>query len=245
MFATLNFIVKYLILHLLRYFPYMGKIHMFEFKGKPFKVLECNDFPGCPNPSIFTFQDEASVREKFWNIKPKEVVLDVGAAFGSYTLTACALGGIVYPFEPRRDVYKALVENLKINGFLGKTAFPLNVALWDEEATISEKSYAPHSKVEEFFTATTMDKVVEELKIKVNWVKIDVDGAELNVIKGGTKTIAKFKPKMLIECHQFIRNFVPEVEGLLRSLYEGYRFVEEPYHAVVHVFAAPMEGEKR
>jgi hypothetical protein len=59
--------------------------------------------------------------------------------------------------------------------------------------------------------ARPLDYVVNELGLKrVDWVKIDVEGAELHVLRGFKDSIVKFKPKIIIEVKEFNRKEVFE-----------------------------------
>jgi len=61
-----------------------------------------------------------------------------------------------------------------------------------------------------------LDSVVEKLRLKrVNAIKIDVEGAEIQVLKGAVKTITRFKPFIVIEVRDSnIIEFVRIMEGL-------------------------------
>lgn len=73
-----------------------------QFKGKEFKFC-CYDGPAADfHPSWWSHVDEAEVRERDWNIQKGDLVLDIGAAYGSYTLTALALGAShVWAWSPQ------------------------------------------------------------------------------------------------------------------------------------------------
>jgi FkbM family methyltransferase len=48
----------------------------------------------------------------------------------------------------------------------------------------------------------SIDFIVEKLRLKrVDLIKIDIEGEEYNALKGATKTIKRFKPKIIIEIH--------------------------------------------
>jgi len=62
----------------------------------------------------------------------------------------------------------------------------------------------------------TLDNVVDTYKInKINWIKIDVEGAEEKAIIGGLKSISKFKTNMIIECHNFLD---PQISNRVKQL---------------------------
>jgi hypothetical protein len=76
------------------------------------------------------------------------------------------------------------------------------------------------------------------LKMKV-WMKLDVEGAEVHVLQGAKETIKRYRPKLLIENHLFVkRTLEQDVRDLLLSW--DYREVAtHPYHSVSHSFYEP------
>jgi hypothetical protein len=71
---------------------------------------------------------------------------------------------------------------------------------------------------------------------RVDWIKIDVEGAELGVLRGGERTLKRYKPNLLVELHEFHRADISlEVWSYLSAL--GYS-CDGPYKhcAVSHAF---------
>jgi FkbM family methyltransferase len=211
-----------------------------SFKGKSF-IVSRGDIH--PEYSYYTFeQEEHNFRDKYWNIKEGDVVFDAGASYGSYTLTAGAMGAYVYSFEPEPTVFCDLVKNITLNGWQGK-CYPFNEGLYSEETNINMKSYAPHwpdLAISQDYHMTTLDKFMQDYNIcKLDWMKIDVEGVEENVITGGINSIRKYKPKMIIECHNFLNPKISEnVKELLLSLGD-YEFEEIPRDTCLMLYASP------
>lgn len=95
----------------------------FDFKGAKYKVasLELGDHPSFHG---FNF-DEISIRDQLWDIKSGDYVLDVGACYGSYTLTALAAGASkVYAWSPQSHGLlsdkEVLEQSLILNGWEDK-----------------------------------------------------------------------------------------------------------------------------
>lgn len=116
----------------------MTEVTEFTHKGKPFKVV-CShqNFPY--HPSHWSFCDEVETREAWWDIEPGDVVLDVGADFGSYTLSALACGAAKVlawspPFKLPQEPHEAqtLRLSLKANGWSDR-AYVLEHGLWSSE----------------------------------------------------------------------------------------------------------------
>ncbi|MFW9887136.1 MAG: FkbM family methyltransferase [Candidatus Thorarchaeota archaeon] len=149
-------------------------------------------------------------------IKQKNTIFDVGAWVGPASfLFSYLVGdeGEVHSFEPAPEVYSGLVANLELNSMNNVSAYKLAVSdsntdnlqfyRKDKEtagATINPEVYANHPQT---FSArsVTIDKFVEQHGLAPDGLKIDVEGAELRVLRGAKKVIAKLKPWLLIEFH--------------------------------------------
>ncbi|MEM1671529.1 MAG: FkbM family methyltransferase [Archaeoglobaceae archaeon] len=71
---------------------------------------------------------------------------------------------------------------------------------------------------------TTIDKFVEETNIeKVDFIKIDTEGYEREIIKGAKETIRKFKPKMAISAYH-LPDDKEKIPELILSIRDDYRF---------------------
>lgn len=162
-----------------------------------------------PEYSIFTFEsEERDFRDKYWQIKDRDIVFDVGCSYGTYALSACSAGATVYAFEPEPTVFKDTVVNVGVNGWENK-CFVYNFGLWSsEETSIDMKGYAPHwpaQTITENYKMKTLDQIVAEKNLsKIDWIKIDTEGAEEQVVNGGKNSIKKFQPRLIIECHTFL-----------------------------------------
>lgn len=144
--------------------------------------------------------------------KEGEVVVDVGAHIGRYTLRASRLvgdKGKVIAVEAEPSNFAALLYNLKLNE--ANNVIPLDLAAWDCETTLElyiETSSTTHSLVRPRaksieVKARPLDNVLEELGVeKVDWLKIDVEGAEVEVLRGLEKTLSQNPNlKLLVEIH--------------------------------------------
>lgn len=181
--------------------------------------------------------DEGSVRDRHWHFNPGDVVIDIGAAFGSYTLTALSQGAKVTAFEP--VLFRDLVNNIKINNWKCNV---INKGLWSEDGFIktlvgiSELPTFIKEKADPCWPVITLDSSVVMLEDKIDMIKIDVEAAELEVLKGGVECIKKYKPQFLIENHDFMDS---ELAGKVKEFLEKLGYKEEcktPYNSVSHSF---------
>lgn len=139
-----------------------------------------------------------------------EVFIDVGAHVGKYTLQVARIvgdEGLVIALEPHPGNYRALLTGIQLNGFRNIVTF--KVAAWNRncklrlfihEAAVyhSAKTDAGLGYVE--VEARTIDEVIADLSVKqVDWIKIDAEDAEMEVLQGLKKTLAKYAPRLILE----------------------------------------------
>lgn len=124
-----------------------------------------------------------------WSEAPTFV--DCGAAYGSYTLPALAKGAEVIAFEPHPEYMKALQRNTSVNAFVCQLA---QCGLFNEEKILD------WDEVKQMVLAPLDSFPVT----KIDWIKIDTEGAELKVLEGGINTLKRTKPNFIIEIHDFL-----------------------------------------
>lgn len=188
-----------------------------------------------------SMQDEVEVRERHWLLHPNEVVVDVGAGFGSYTLTAACQGAKVLAFEPVKHERKLLLEAVALNQRWGSWGAVLveHRALYDTsgcypEALLKQIHPCPPELLNPA-NFTTLDHWVGRLDpgLKVSAIKIDTEGGELGILRGAVRTLA-WHPKLVIEDHSSIYEWCRQTDyaGQIRKLLSdlGYEILEVPYH---------------
>jgi FkbM family methyltransferase len=199
-----------------------------DFKGNKFIISKGSTHP---EYSIFTFTgEEVDFKNKYWDIKPDDIVFDVGSSYGTYALTATAMGAKVFCFEPESTVYCDLVNNIKLNNW-EQQCIAHNLALWSCSSTVDMKDYAPHWPVQtitSLYPTDTLDNIVNKNNLTtVNWIKIDVEGSEEQVLLGAQETITKFSPNMIIECHNFLDNQISNrIKEMILSYNSSYNIEE-------------------
>jgi FkbM family methyltransferase len=176
-------------------------------------------------------------------LRPRSVFIDVGAHIGRYFFPIAKLvgeNGLVIAIEPDPPAFKSLLMGVKLNNL--RNVLVLNIALGDGEdrAILCQKLVTATSSIAEFdkcrrfveVPLKRLDSVVEELRLKrVDAIKIDVEGAEIQVLKGAVNTITRFKPFIVIEVRNSnINEFVRIIESL------GYSCKELVKSAIDRVF---------
>ncbi len=181
--------------------------------------------------SMFTHEED--ILEQF---SPKEggIFVDVGAAFGFYTIVGSRKvtnTGKVISIEPHPDIFDMLNRNIKFNQLTNVVTLnyavsskKTKVKLYSSYSILPERDRKGSKKFVEV-DANTLDNLLQQNGINaedVNWVKIDVEGAELEVLRGATNVLSKSKNiALLIEVHGH-ENYEP-----LLKLIDSYNFVIE------------------
>ena len=183
--------------------------------------------------------------EKF--VSREDVCFDIGANIGAITLSLAKKvypEGRVYAFEPGPFLFERLQYNVQLNNSLSQVIVPIKkgfsdkreVLYWGEDEKISGNAMFSEQPGKDFIPLelTTIDEFVEEKGIKeINFMKIDVEGMELNVIRGGIDSIKKFKPILYYETllgFEKIKNkelFKPIEDMLISIGYELYMLTKE------------------
>jgi len=201
---------------------------------------------GLPKSYIKTFQSyilssswEELTTEMFKKVvKEGDVVVDLGANIGYFTLLAARLvgkKGKVYAFEPGPINYSLLLKNIELNGYdnivavqravsdvTGKVRFFL-----DKKDTGAHTMYQPCSKGDFIeVESVTLDEFFKDKKHLINVIKMDVEGAEMAAFSGMGRIIRENKNlKMFVEFYfPGIRNSGNSPEEFARRLIEDYHF---------------------
>jgi len=155
----------------------------------------------------------------FVPIRPGDIVMDIGANHGFYSIYAASQGATVYAFEPQADTYQFLLRNIELNHMQGRV-LPFQMAIGGleghAELAVAEElaggmstihpSFAENIKitVKERYEVVvdTLTNVIEKFAItRVRCCKLDCEGAELDIIKSlSVRSISQFD-SMAIEYH--------------------------------------------
>jgi FkbM family methyltransferase len=151
-------------------------------------------------------------------IKAGMTVIDIGAHIGYYTLLfAKCVGktGRVIAFEPLPASFEVLKKNVELNELTHVSLFTSAIFSHGGELTISIPDHANSGEASVVkavgaqqvqVRSTTLDAVCSTLDIRPDFVKIDVEGCESEVLAGAGETIGRCRPMMLIELHHFDGN---------------------------------------
>jgi FkbM family methyltransferase len=218
-------------------------IEIFWLRGIKLNVTMGNDLSRCTYVCGSFEPNEFAFMARYLKFGMNAV--DIGANEGTYSLFMAKLVGFsgrVLAFEPSTREFARLSENVKLNGFTHLKVFPIGLSDANCFASlrIAEAEHAGLNTLGVFLHVTEelgvepislrqLDSVcAEEGLERLDFLKIDVEGAELKVLRGGRETIKRFTPVIQIEMFEGAlraQNTTGlEVLGLLQDL--GYRFYE-------------------
>ncbi len=144
-------------------------------------------------------------------VHPGDVVLDCGASDGDFTRQALEAGArTVVSIEISPSSAECIRRNLAAEVAAGRViVYPKGV--WNKEDTLTlnvdDTNFAANSVVMHTDNShpsvrvplTTIDKLVAELNLpRVDFIKMDIEGAEVPALAGGHETIARFRPRLAI-----------------------------------------------
>lgn len=169
-------------------------------------------------------------------VKPNHTVLDIGANIGMFSMLGSRLvgaGGRVIAFEPSRPTFEALNKNLAANSCTNVTTAQL--ALGDTEGVIflgdvendAMNFIDKNKKSGEEVPLRMLDNYLKDKGIaKVDFIKIDIEGAEMLCFKGATEMLKNHRPTIIMECNEtWCKRFGYSVFDLLQFLSQfDYRF---------------------
>jgi FkbM family methyltransferase len=196
--------------------PLLGKEpRLFELYGSTRLYLNPNDYIQC---MMFYNRYSREILEVFrYFAKPGDTVVDVGAHIGYFTLFLAKLVGSrghVYSFEPDHRARSFLTKSVDGSGIdwidvsplalasgRGSIKFFLASGLGSSSAI---KSIQQLDAKETAIQTVSLDELVEEESVvgNIRLVKIDVEGFELDAIRGMTRVLMDHRPVMVVEVNK-------------------------------------------
>lgn len=188
--------------------------------------------------------DQSMVPLAVQYIKPGAVVVDAGAYIGDHTIAyarAVGLEGFVFAFEPNPVAFECLEYNMK--PFSNVTCFKQGLGSKTETKGITQYdgNYGINHITEGYGTSITS---IDELELfGLDFLKIDVEGYEMEILKGAYETIKKFKPVMLIEINvctleregkteKDVFKFLDNLGYKYKNVYEGQALSGDQYDII-------------
>lgn len=187
--------------------------------------------------SVFYYKYFIPTLKKPTFFKNKDII-DVGGFNGdSALLFSNYTKKKVYTFEPIEGLYNKILETIKLNNL--KNVIPINCALGSIAATkdiavadfggstMLSKDFYKDNKTAQI-RVDTLDNFVEQNKLNVGLIKVDIEGYEQEFLKGAIQTLKKQRPTLLISIYHTFEDFF-DIKPMIEDLNLGYKFkIERP-----------------
>lgn len=166
---------------------------------------------------------------KTTKVQNDDIIVDIGAAEGLFSLSVIRRCKRVFIIEPNSIFFNSLKRTF--SQYIPKKAKIFNVAVGDQNATVRIKENEIAGKIsmknERNAKMVILDDLLKD-KTKIDYIKADLEGYEMNFLKGAQYTIKSFKPKMAIACYhsendyreiiKFVKNLVPKYKYHIKGL---------------------------
>jgi FkbM family methyltransferase len=198
--------------------------------------------PNFPEAAVALLEHEPRVKDFLMGqFKEKRTFVDVGANVGGYSVRAASWDMKVYAFEPNPDNLALLRRNIEIN------RVEVEVLPFAIGARAGRARLAPNGGVSRIVKEDGIEVEMRTLDSfdlpAADLLKVDVEGYELEVFRGATKTLEKYHPVIMIEMHHWIgAESEAEIFQILLGL--GYRLEYIDRYALGrHLSAFPKRTE--
>lgn len=199
------------------------------------------------NSLLLDIEGPYEIKDVF--ISKGDFIIDAGANIGLFSIFASQItgnNGKVFAFEPVEDTIFFLNKNIKTNNIKNIQQVPYAIGDSEENITfyINKKCLVQSSsEIPRDYTniqkikQTTLDSFIKSNQNihKIDFIKVDIEGAERKFLDGAKNTIQKYKPKIAICIYhlpddpeiieQKIRSFVPEYK-ILKTKTKLFAWIE-------------------
>ncbi|MEN6607484.1 MAG: FkbM family methyltransferase [Bryobacteraceae bacterium] len=180
-------------------------------------------------------EEESFYGNEALGVRSGDVVIDCGAFVGTTVKQALLRGARkVVAVEPAPENLKCLQLNLAREITEGRVVV-YSKGVWDRNDVLTIRVVEENPGADSFvmhqensgkvlkLPLTTIDKMVEELKLdRVDYIKMDIEGAEKKALVGGRQTLAKFHPRLALATYHEPGDPV-KIPELVRQAWPGYR----------------------
>lgn len=206
-----------------------------------------------PKGHIDYIQSFYVLHETFWDLKTVEyfsrlvrnrTVLDIGSNIGNHAIYWSRIAGAarVHAFEPIPETFETLERNIALNDCGNITAHRLALGERSERGTsLSTSDNRMMAQVVADPDGEIQVVALDEMGFSgVDFVKIDVEGHTIGVIKGGLETLRTHKPVVYVELYAHERD---ACDRMLREIgYREPREFEQSNYLYIHA-ERPFEGD--
>jgi FkbM family methyltransferase len=184
------------------------------------------------------------------NLNKNSLVIDIGAHIGTFSIAASLRAKKIYSFEPEKENFSFLEENVSLNK--RKNIVPINKAVSNIEGSaflyLSPSNSGGNSLIKRFnqrqkIGTINLNKFIERNKIRnISLLKIDTEGHELAILDSLKRGTVKKIDAIVIEFHEFEKTYK---RGKLLCWLKKHKFVTrhlEEYNASTGLIYADRQS---
>lgn len=212
-------------------FAFFGYFYFYELTPFNLKIY-CNS-----RGLAINFYLEQYAYEDIIRVDENDIVIDCGGATGDtalYFASKKAKKVFVYEFIPSN--LEIMKSNIELNPELKNNIEIVPNSVWSvSDLEMSYFDDGPSSKVDgaSVYDKKVKTKSIDDLKKnknieKVDFIKMDIEGAEMEALKGAAKSISEDKPKLAI-CVYHKKDDLVTIPNYIKSLNSGYEFYFDYY----------------
>lgn len=202
---------------LFNYLEYLSGVKNQE-KSKKF-ILKFKDGYSliCPSSDLCAIGETCLTEDyqkyKEWKIKKGDIVFDVGAHIGSFSIYAANKGAKVYAFEPDKKNYQNLLKNIKLNNAHSQI-IPFNFGIYSSDGKLSfytslanpagNSTISDANKKEKKIQVKKLSTIFKMIDVKkIDLLKMDIEGSEYEIFEKLTDSEFNKIEKIVGEYHLF------------------------------------------
>lgn len=192
------------------------------------------------NEALYPIVDDFNYYQHFYKVQSEDVVIDAGANCGHLSIFFSKLAGPrgkIISFEPDNFNIERIKKNIKLNQNLDDNIKIEDLLLWDKNELVdfyeagtvgSSAIWMPDKQHCVKKRAVRIDDWVKNNSIqKLNFIKMDIEGAEIEALEGCVETIRTLQPNFAIASYHVVngeKTFV-KVEQFFTSLNYPFRTI--------------------
>lgn len=227
----------------LKYYNFFSKKNVvFGINFEPIKYFSTtyNDLKFRSVDPLYNVVPDFDFYQNFYKVKDNDVIIDAGSNCGYLALLFSKLSGKngkVFAFEPDKFNIDCIVENINLNSDLENTIVIEDLLIWNKNTEIdfyeagtvgSSAVWIPENAILVKKKAITIDSWVQENNIKkLDFIKMDIEGAEIEAIEGCLETIKTLKPNFAIASYHWVNGEQTYIK--LEKMFEEMNY---PYKTV-------------
>lgn len=168
---------------------------------------------------------------------PEPVIFDVGANIGTWTtlMASWFLDGKIHAFEPQHQVFQMLCGNCALNNLFNVHAHNIALSHTSGSMRVAQPDYSVPQDFGKFslmhqqrlstttesmiIQVETLDSMVQKHELsRVDLIKIDAEGMDVEVLQGATETLQRWHPHIFLEHHDTDQSRIEEIRALLEPM---------------------------